>query len=299
MRRSDSIKAVIEHGVPVDDYIWSAETLAMANAFLAVTSKRGQLLSSNSGKVCVPIGFSFLYAMNDFSTLYPTEDLNASRTGTVVFPAHSSHHIIAEFDYQSYADELIRLPDKYHPVVVCMYWKDWLIGRARPFLDRGLPVVSAGHIYDDLFQYRLYDICRHFRFATSNILGTHLFSSVKAGCSFFLTGRDCGISYSNLLNMPFEASCSNPTETKRLAHELFNKPVNLVTSRQLEFVDSCIGTAYFRGKKEMRSILCLLDIYDKLPSLSSAAKLGPRFLLPPYLHRRVSRAVRRFRKHGN
>ena len=299
LRGNESIKAVIEHGVPTEDSIWEAETHAQVNSILTVTARRGQLLTKNSGKICVPIGFSFLYAMENFISRYPVEKLNTSRAGTVVFPAHSSQYIITDFDYESYADELIHLPGKYHPIVVCMYWKDFLLENYKPFLRRGLPVVSAGNMYDNLFQYRLYDICRHFKYATSNIVGTHLFSSVKAGCSFFFTSQPSCVSYSNPLNAPLKPNPSIPSEVEALAYKLFQIPVNCTTLEQLRFVNSTIGANHFRGKKEMRAILRLLDIYDKLPSLASAAMLGPRFLLPPFLHRRLSRLVRRFRKNGD
>jgi len=298
-RGDESIKAVIEHGVPIDDSIWDAETHAQVNSCLTVTARRGQLLSKNSGKFCVPIGFSFLYAIENFISCCPVDSLNISRVGTVVLPAHSSQYIIADFDYESYADELTHLPSMYHPIVVCMYWKDFLLEKHNAFLLRGLPVVSAGNMYDNLFQYRLYDICRQFKYATSNIVGTHVFSSVKAGCSFFFTSQPSCVSYSNPVNAPLEPNPSIPNEIEVRAYKLFKKSVNYTTLEQIKFVNSLMGASHFRGRKEMRAILRLLDIYDKLPSLASGAMLGPRFLLPPFLHRRFSRLVRRFHRNGD
>lgn len=95
------------------------------------------------------------------------------------------------FDVESYIDQLEALPETFHPLSVCLYWKDLLMGRALPFLKRGIPVYTAGHMFDPLFYDNFYKILSMFRYATAN----HTFSSsnvlaLEMGLATFFLGPD-------------------------------------------------------------------------------------------------------------
>jgi len=109
--------------------------------------------------------------------------------GTLAFPAHSTHHNISQFDVESYADKLLALPDAFQPISVCLYWKDILLGRDKAFRDRGIPVYTAGHMFDPLFYKSFYDILKNFRYTTANhIQGTGLALSLEMGHTTFYLG---------------------------------------------------------------------------------------------------------------
>ena len=60
-----------------------------------------------------------------------------------------------------------------------MYWQDYLLNHHLPFLERGLPVVSAGHSNDRDFLLRQAYLLKKHRYAASNAIGSHTFYSVQ------------------------------------------------------------------------------------------------------------------------
>ena len=110
------------------------------------------------------------------------------RRGTLAFPRHSTHHVRSVFDADAYAEQLLGLPPRFQPVVVCLYWKDILHNQAKPFLDRGLPVVTAGHMADPTFVERLYALMSRFRYVTGNDVGSHATFALEMGIPYFHLG---------------------------------------------------------------------------------------------------------------
>lgn len=109
--------------------------------------------------------------------------------GTIAFPAHSTHHIRTSFDVDAYIDQLQALPEPFQPVAVCLYWKDVLDGMHRRFQERGVPVHTAGHLFDQDFCANLYDILSRFRFSTSNrLMGSSAILALEMGLPFFVLG---------------------------------------------------------------------------------------------------------------
>ena len=237
--RVKSLKCILEHGISLDDWIWECELNSNLPLHFPATARRASLYKAKSGKAAIPIGFGFLYAVHDFHKRFEDVATNVKPAGTIVFPSHSTSHIAARFDSDAYANELARLPEKYKPIYVCMYWKDYLEGRHLDYVDKGFTIVSAGHMLDQLFLYRLYNICRHFKYATSNDIGTHLFAAVKSGSSFFYTGLDIAITHENPNNVPFELT-DVYHDLNNKSRKLFANKLDASTCEQMQFVDSHI-----------------------------------------------------------
>jgi hypothetical protein len=104
--------------------------------------------------------------------------------GTLAFPAHSTHLNELEFDWKSYALELRALPDRFHPITVCLYWKEVLEGIHLIMLDAGFEVATAGHMFDPQFTHNLYHLLRRHRYAAGNSLGSHLAIAVEMGIPY-------------------------------------------------------------------------------------------------------------------
>ncbi|MEX2644201.1 MAG: hypothetical protein WD270_12150 [Acetobacterales bacterium] len=108
--------------------------------------------------------------------------------GTLAFPAHASHHVGPVFDEAEYARFLAGLGADLQPVRVCLYWKDLLDGRYEAYLARGLPVVTAGHMFDPTFCQRLYRLLAGVRLTTGNSSGTHAVLSLEMGIPYVQCG---------------------------------------------------------------------------------------------------------------
>ena len=110
-------------------------------------------------------------------------------SGTLAFPCHSTQYLESDTDWDKYASELKNLPPVYHPVKVCMYWKDLLKNKHIPFEKQGLEIVSAGHYYDPDFCKNLYNLLTTVNYTTSNEIGSYTFYSLDLEIPFFLYGQ--------------------------------------------------------------------------------------------------------------
>jgi len=256
------LKAVLEHGLFFDDWMWDVDRSARLPLFFSNSAHRARIQTRETGKSSIPIGFGFLYAMSTFRTIHENEEAKDIRRGTIVFPSHSTHHVKAVYDHEAYAGTLDALPDRYKPVTVCIYWKDFLHGYHSPYEKKGFRIVTAGHIFDPDFLYRFYDICRHFKYSTSNNIGGHLFYSVKSGCSFFYTPSNA-ITHEVHADVPVGGFTSMFGVIKEKMLSLFSEPKEAMDREQMEFVDEYIGTSYFKCREELKDLFRIAEKKDK------------------------------------
>ena len=82
-------------------------------------------------------------------------------------------------------DQLIRnlrgLPDRFHPIRICAYWRDWDLGEYEPFLAEGFQVVGAGSHTDPLFIWRHLHLLRSHRYVLSTGVSSHVFHACLMG----------------------------------------------------------------------------------------------------------------------
>lgn len=262
-----SLPVVLEHGINLDDQMWDHDRDAEMPMILSPTKWRASVHHKLSGKPAAPIGFGYLYAMklverqlNEQKGQPGIQDLAAgsgqNRSGTLAFPCHSTQTIRAQFSHTEMAERLHSLPSEFHPISVCIFWKDFLHGDYLPYQAKGIDVVSAGHMFDRDFLLRFYDLCRNFRFATSNEIGSHLFMSAASGCNFFYLDSP-PVSW----EIPDEElqNCAQQNEmfksNKQKSQQLFARPLGKTNEFQREFVDHFIGTDFVRTKRKLNQIL--------------------------------------------
>lgn len=175
------LKVIVPHGIVLSDsFVWHAEARALLPAVMAYGEHRVRAYRRRTRKVLFRSAVPFAYAARLIGAP------QAERRGTVVFPSHSTHRITARADFDRMAELVVRLEARFQPATICIYWRDYELGRHRPFLERGLPVVSAGHICDEEFLFRLAHLLSAHRYSASNEAGSSLFYSVIAGCQFFM-----------------------------------------------------------------------------------------------------------------
>lgn len=283
------LKAVLEHGLFFDDWIWDVDRSARLPLFFSNSKFRSEIHRRETGKPSIPIGFGYLYAMASFNSITGGESDRAIREGTVVFPSHSTHHVKAVYDHEAYSGTLDALPERCKPVTVCIYWKDFLHGYHLPYEKKGFRIVTAGHIYDPDFLYRFYDICRHFKYSTSNNIGGHLFYSVKSGCSFFYTPSK-EIRHEVHADVPVGGFTHMYRMVTERMLSLFSEPRESMDREQMEFVDQYIGTTHIKSREELRTLFEYAEKKDKAwnkPVFPGNAKSSLVGALPPYWQRKL------------
>lgn len=111
--------------------------------------------------------------------------------GTVVFPSHSTYFTKSKFDIEKYCRELEKLPPKFQPITICLFWLDYIDKTADVYRRHGFKVVTAGvKIANSLsFVRNFYEILSSHHFATSNDIGSYTLYAIDLGLPFFLTGN--------------------------------------------------------------------------------------------------------------
>ncbi|MEA5549895.1 glycosyltransferase family 1 protein [Anabaena cylindrica UHCC 0172] len=246
-----ALKAVVPHGPYLTDTIWEAEIHSPLPVIFAYPPYHEQTyIQLNqkyaANKVIIPSASPFLYLL-ELLKQHP----QSKRKGTIFFPAHSTHHVTVQFDWESIAEYLNNLSEEYQPVTVCMYWRDFELGRHLPFLRRGMKIVSAGHMFDKDFLFRFYHLCSTHIYAASNDIGSNLFFSIKSGCSYF---------YIDLSNCFYNAKSDDilkrdvsttPVERLDVLKSLFQNPQTYTTSEQMQVVDYYLGAKYLKSPEEL------------------------------------------------
>jgi len=172
----------IDHGVPIyDDPVQSDLTTRLP--ILSIRKSRQEAIKKKCGKDTYVMGSPYVH----YRKLRHIER-DPEAKGTIVFASHSTHLVDIVLDWHSYAERLLDLPSIFYPLTVCLYWKDLLNDIQRPFLERSIPVVTAGHMADPDFIDNFYNILRTHLYSTSNMFGSYVFYSVEMGIPFFLYG---------------------------------------------------------------------------------------------------------------
>jgi hypothetical protein len=244
------LPCVIPHGAAVwyDDYVWEIEVENPLPQIWCPIPHRQDSYRRIVGdtKTIVPSASPYLYVKELAKPYTPTAD----RRGTLAFPSHSTHYVTADADYDGLAATLAALPAEFQPVTVCLYWRDFNLGRAEPYLKRGLRVVSAGHIFDPRFLFRLHLLCSQHHYATGNDRGSHIVFSVSSGCSYFSLD-----SFPNEYAIPNGTRVPTPhdgADRRAQLTGLFAEPRRNSSPDQLDLVDYYLGTQNFWLPREMR-----------------------------------------------
>ncbi|MDP3181323.1 MAG: hypothetical protein Q8M54_00725 [Desulfobaccales bacterium] len=276
------LKAVLPHGPHlVDRLVWKDEVEAPVPAIFYFSPIMKKAFERQTTKMVLPLASPFLYVIELLKGQPQPE-----RRGTIFFPGHSSHHTAVTMDFADMAAKLAGLADEYQPVTVCLFWKDCLFGYHQPFQERGIPVVSAGHMYDPDFLFRFYHLCSQHRYAASNYTrGSATFYSVKAGCSFFfLDPYGCEFDRYEVDNIYYVPE----HELDGRLVKMFQPPRPATTPDQMEFVDYILGTAYLTSPEGVRQQLRTADKWDKRPIWARCPDGGKKLVLPTYFKRKIN-----------
>jgi hypothetical protein len=267
------LKAILPHGINLsDDKVWEAELQSPLPTIWAYPPYRVQSYLkqphnySHTPKKVIPAASPFLYVIELLKN-----QPKPKRQGTIFFPFHSTHHIIVKMDDEALAEKLEQLPDNLKPITVCIYWKDYHLGRHIPFEKRGMRVVSAGHIYDPDFLFRFYHLCSLHQYASSNSLGSHLFYAVKAGCAYFHLNQ--ALNYTLQGNDKFLREFAPPPAIREeQLQKLFTTVHSEPTPEQMALVDEYLGARFVLYPEQMRLQLFAAETEYNYWRVQSAVK---------------------------
>lgn len=272
------LKLVVPHGLVFDpSYVWRAEARSRLPAVLAYGEARALAYARATRKMVIRSAVPFAYAAR---LAGPPE---AFRVGTLAFPSHSTHHLTAQADFGAMADRLLALDARFQPVRVCIYWRDYELGRHKPFESRGLQVVSAGHMFDPAFLYRLAHLLATHRYVTSNHVGSSLIYGEIAGCAgFLLTGFDVSYTGSQADLRRDQSKRVALTEELEAAFSCAGEPAD---GRRLELVRQVGGLEHLLEPGAMHACLAAAERLDRFGVAAHPQSNGWSVALPMALVR--------------
>jgi len=166
---------VLPHGVELSArMVWDAEVQNRLPAIYSFPAYRDAVLRDATTKVIVPGCSPWLYVDR------PVSQAASERRTVLIMPAHSSHRITTVMDHDGL---LRRVADQFggEPMECCMYWRDVQLGHHATYLAHGIPVVTAGHMFDPEFFDRLAAIFARTRLLITNEFGGHVFYAAAHG----------------------------------------------------------------------------------------------------------------------
>jgi glycosyltransferase involved in cell wall biosynthesis len=263
------IKAAIEHGPTIQDYVWEPDINVSLPAVIFCGNNRHLILKKRTQKALFSIGPYLHYA----GPALRQEELEGLKTKLgktlVAFPFHSTHWIHSEYNLEHYCATLKALGKDFDTLCVCLYWKDVERGWATVFEGNGVLCTSAGHMYDALFLPRLKNILTLADVTTSNFIGTHVGYSILMGKPHWFTETpDLSVNYqtdNNKIHYPSDKLHLLP-EFKRLI-EAFSTRETDITEHQRDIVDHYWGISQLKTPQQLCDLLAMTeDMYQRGPN---------------------------------
>lgn len=228
--------------------------LKVKKPLMLVFSKRREQAWKRKSKSPVKImGVPFILYKN-LMNLKPA----ANRSGTVVFPSHSTYDLKAEFDIKGFCQSLERLPKKFHPVTICLFWVDY-IDKAATYRGLGYNVVTAGPRFTNSLKFvsNFYKILSEHEYSCSNEVGSYTFYAVDFNIPFFLVGEDPKVvnQGGKDVNIGMSARLSDYKDGQIATSMFRTGPISSISQSQREYVQKETGKGDLLSPTEMNKLL--------------------------------------------
>lgn len=168
---------VVEHGINYDRAIWNIDKNSIFKTTVMYSDFRKDVYKEKTKRYVFNIGslLNYIELKEDYE-----------QKGSIYFLTHSTHEIDINLDLKKTVNVLNSLPCEIKPEYICVYWKDIQRNKHQIFIENGYKVVSAGHIYDDKFLYRLKEILLNFNLLITNEIGSHVFHAYNCGLKIYV-----------------------------------------------------------------------------------------------------------------
>lgn len=263
------IKVVYEHSIAIHDIIWDIDKNSdLKIAFVSSKYRLDIYKKQLPRKITFNVGSVLNYAilLSDPSFVKNNFKPTKERKGSVYFPSHSTHHIQSSNDTDKIIDKLIRLPEIYKPIYACVYWKDIQNKEHEKYIEKGIKVISAGHLYDNLFYFRLYDILKNFKYAIGATFGSFVFHSARSGCivvfpkELRVAKEEISINTTGFIDKDLEHRIKIGDEFNDKAFDLFSEPLENYNIAQSEFIEKYSSSKILSPLK-LKTLLIISEIF--------------------------------------
>ena len=181
---------------------------------------------------------------------------NPDAKGTIVFPSHSTKKIKVIYDIDRYCEQLLALPEQFHPFSICLHPHDIREYQMdKEYEKRGFKTLCAGLDPNRPFYEVFYENLKAHRYASSNDPGSYLFYAVEMGIPFFLLGTPGAVTDPQD-SQDGSAYVINNLPYAQQAVKLFtDSNKDQITKEQRDFVYSELGLNDCISTEELAEIL--------------------------------------------
>ena len=245
------IPAVLPHGVSINHSTWQVELDAPLPRIYAISEEQRSKYSMVTDKALHVIGSVMHYAARMISD--EVDELRSTAEGTVAFPAHSTHHLTAEFDQDAFIQSLRELPEEMQPVRVCLYWRDIQLNRHQKYLNEGFECLTAGHMFDHDFHFRLVRILASHRHCVTNSMGTSSLLATSMGLKAYLIDQELGVEGSSHFLAEYAPKITQPSAVNLL--ETMKIPPGQDRMHQQVWGDIATGREFVHTPEQLRALI--------------------------------------------
>lgn len=205
-----------------------------------------------SDKPCYHLHSPFVFARHTLGI-----ERNQCAKGSIFFPSHNTESITDQNDPHQYAQEIAELPERFHPVTICLHISDMRRGLDKIYEAYSFEVVTAGDSLHQDFTERFYRIIRNYRYSLSNEFGAYGLYATELGIPFGLYGTKPR--YYNGGDENFQIGdyeCYKSKDYYTNAMSLFDRlPADEITAEQKEFAEEYLGLRGGVSRAKMAGIL--------------------------------------------
>jgi FkbM family methyltransferase len=258
------IPGILPHGPYFSEVVWKPEIQHPLQNLFLISRSQIKRYGAYSSKNPIVIGSPVYYASKMISD--QIEEARQSAEGTVVFPAHSTHHVTTHFEEDRLMEYLNGLPDEWKPIRICLYWKDILLGRHHLYSKAGFPCVTAGHMFDKEFIFRMLPIiCSHRRAVTNRIGSCSIYAAAFGVPSHLFEQETNSVSdeeqfneMPNTRNLPFA----------REFLKTMRRDIDEAAPTQKRIAEDAMGLKDLKSPEELRSL------FEKHAGIAPANKVS-------------------------
>ena len=289
------LKAIIQHGNQYGGAYWDEEIAATLPISLAWGEHISSIWKKHTNKKIFKIGSPFFYTQG----LLNSEEVEKSRTrvgrNLLVFPAHSMHNSTVTFDMSSWIDNIKNVGKEFDRVRICIYWKDYQLGKHKPYLDAGYECVSAGHIFDCNFLPRLKSLLEISDASLSNRIGSFVGYSIFLNRPHLYIDQKTVISDHNGIGQVQEEEKAWRNDPG--VQEIFQRFSNhsfAITRAQVAALEPYFGFSEIKSKAELTEIFMLAEeMYrESSPSPNYLKKIKNRKLSTMNVKNQIKNIIR-------
>ncbi len=245
------IPAVIPHGVSINHSSWQVELNAPLSRIYAMSEEQRSKYQNVTDKQVHVIGSAILYAERMLAD--EVAEIRSTASGTVAFPAHSTHHLTAEFDQDAFIQSMHDLPDEMKPVSICMYWRDIQLNRHVKYLEHGFDCVTAGHMFDHEFHDRLIRILASHKYSVTNAVGTSSVFAASFGLKAHLVEQDQGVHGSSQFLSEHAPKITQPSAVHLMESMLI--PPGQDRPDQKKWADIATGREFVQTPEQLKDLI--------------------------------------------